>query len=503
MTANTAGSAIQASRESAEKVMPPHSFWRSLDFCNIISASPRRPKESLSVTGAACRQRLTAVAAAGKNVLPSELISIYTNAALVFYHNGHLDWAATTTIDALRLCRAGIKRSDHRVWLGCMLQPYINLGRLAFAQNNFAEALAYFEKFYEYVWKKKAFRIGDTDFSIELLNELYGLKNEYLLLDSFSASIYLCEGARTYLARFDFEGLLEFTERLAQELCLHCFSDTSVQHSAAPPGRMKLGTDQEYALSLVLAELQARALTGMGETDKASAVYANMIKQLPKSNLRMTAIYSAAAELAVQRRQVADARKLLRYARRQLDNCDTNPSLSIERYYAHFALGLQHSLLGDLPEAHANAMAALDWARASKHEVGALRSRILLAIVGFNTEAKKSAGQAHHNCIQQIETCMYPLERACALLELAYSPACEFTDRREATNAAYNILAQFENCGGRLPKGLASWFECYTIEPGNGSVCFNSDNSGLQQLYEDLCRYASLNGDGEFCMAEL
>ena len=478
MMANAARNAVQAPRENIGKVMSSHSFWRGLDFCNLISVPPRHPKESLSVASAACRQRLAAAVAAGKGVSPTELISTYTNAALIFYHNGRLDWAAATSVDALRLCKAGARINDHRVWLGCMLQPYINLGRLAAANNNFVAALAYFKKIYDYVWNGKAFVIGDSNFSIELLNELCGLKNEYQRLDLFSASIYLCEGGRTYLARLDFEGLLEFTNRLAPEL----------------------GTNQQSALSLVLAELEARALAGMGETDKASAVYANMIKQLPKSRPSMVAICSAAAELEAQQGRVDDARKLLQYARQLLDSFDTKPSLSLEHYYARFALALQHSLLGDLPEAHANARAALDWACACKHEIGALRSRVLLAIVGSGAESKDTDSQLCHDCMQQIENCMYPLERACALLELAHGPGHEFLDKEEATRAACNILAQFGNRGGRLPTGLASWVQRYATEPKNGSECFTSGNSELQQLYKDLCRYASLNGDGDFCV---
>jgi tetratricopeptide (TPR) repeat protein len=479
--------AIQ-SKDALRAEPQTHEFWRALDCCTLYSIALRRPKRSHSTAAVECSKRLKSVVSAGENAPPVETVSLYNNAALLLYHQGRLDCAARLTLDALRLCSERWERSGNPLWLACMLQPYVNFGRIACSRNDFRHARSYFQRVYEYVWKSQPFSIGPCHFTVDLLERFGDLKNEDLNLKSFAASVYLCDGAKTFLAASDFDGLLEFVDAMSREL--HVFSACDAGTAVADDS---LDANARQAMLLVVLELRARSLAGRGEVSEALSFYAKIVKRLPRRRPGLISVYAAIAELLAGQGRLNDARGLLQYAEELLAAFPAEPSLALEHYQAQFALALQHSCLGDLERACRCATIALSNAESCGHDVGVLRAQVIMAL----TQRPVSPPDLLKKCLQEVRKCTYPLERACALLELCRVRGAE---KSALGSEAAEMLDQSFAWGGHLPEHLELFrrksSEQRTIASASCPSAFLMGE--LESLYHELEEYALADSDGSF-----
>lgn len=480
-------SAIQP-REVPRAEPRTHEFWRALDRCTLYSIALQRPKRSHFAVAVECRRRLESVIAAGENAPPVETVSLYNNAALLLYHQGRLDCAARLTFHALRLCRARWARSGNPLWLACMLQPYVNFGRIAYSQNDFRRARSYFQRVYEYVWKSQPFSIGPCHFTADLLQRFGDLKNEDLNLKSFAPCVYLCDGGKTFLAASDFDGLLKFVDAMSRELRIFSTSDAG----AAVFGN-SLDANARQAMLLVVLELRARSFAGRGEVSEALSIYSSIVKQLPRRRPGLIGVYTVIAALLAGQGRLSDARKLLQYAGELLATFPVEPSLALEHYQARFALALQHSCLGDPESAHKCAIIALSNAESCGHDVGVLRARVLMAL----TQSHAITHDLMEACLQEVRKCTYPLERACALLELYRGCGPE---KSALENEAAQVLEQITVHGGPLPDALELFRKNSSLQKkgANASGYSTFLMSELENLYRELDDYALAGSDGSF-----
>ena len=493
--------AVQAFRP-AQDVLHDLTFWRILDSCNLWSVAVRRPKSSLSAASLECLNRFRAITNSDRADLPVDLTSVYNNAALLFYHNGRLGCAADLTLDNLRLCSAGWKKTGNLAWCGCMLQPYTNLGRLAYARNEFEGALGFFQELYEYVWKAKSFQIGDCCFTPDLLGSFRDLKDEVgdLSLDGFAAAVYLAEGAKIFLARRDFDGLLDFAQRIVSEfdLILSAASTANAVSSSSAITGAQLGPEQKSLATLIVLELQARAFAGRGEEDKALATYAAIVKRLPKLRPGIVGIYTSITKLLLNKNKRAEAQRLTDYASDLLKTFSAGPRLELEHYQANFALASQYFSLGDMAKAQAHAQAAANCSRSCDHQAGNLRSQVLLLLSQFSEAGAYTSSigldEQLQSSLDLAGDCLYPLERICALLELAVGLSESSIDTIPLAQKAGQILHELKLQGGCIPKEFDARIHALQLDPPDGSTGIFNDPV-MECLYISLRDYASSNGD--------
>jgi tetratricopeptide (TPR) repeat protein len=492
--------ALQALGPSPE---PLHdlTFWPILDSCNLWSVAVRRPKSSLSAASLECLNRFRAIVNSGQSAVPVDITSIYNNAALFFYHNGRLECAADLTLDNLRLCSAAWKRTKNLAWCGCMLQPYTNLGRLAYAKNEFKRALGFFQDLYEYVWKAKSFQIGDSCFTPDLLGSFRDLKDEVgdLSLDGFAAAVYLAEGAKTFLASKDFDGLLDFVDSIISEFALTPAGASTVNaSSSAVITGAQLNPDQQSLATLIVLELRARAFAGRGEEDKALAAYAAIVKRLPKLRPGIVGVYTSITKLLLNKNKRTEAQRLIDYASDLLKTFPDGPRLQLEHYQANFALASQYFSMGDMEKAQTHAKEAADHSRSCDHQAGKLRSQVLLLLSQFNEAGANTSSlnldEQLQTCLELACDCLYPFERICALLELATGLNESSIHAAPLAQKAGQILQELKRQGGCLPTEFSVRIHALKLEqPSSSSGVFN--DPVMECLYLSLRDYASRNGD--------
>lgn len=487
-----------------------HAFWRILDSGNLWSIAVRRPKSSLSASAVTCLRGLRSVIGSNQ-ISPLHLIPVYNNSALLFHHNGRLLQATQLTFDALSLCSEGWKRTGNLAWGACMLQPYINLGRIAYAKGDFTAARTFFDNLYQYVWEGKALQIGDSCFTADLLDGFRDLKEELVdpSLDSFAFFVYLAEGAKTLLGGGEFERLLDFTVRVANQHGIPISGAEAVNAIPSLPSltAAPLSADQRAAATLIILELRARAFAGLGDNNKALETYANIVKRLPRGRPGMLGVYASAAELLQKEGRANDARKLVEYSAGLLKTFASGPTVALDHYQVNFALALRHSSLGDLKKTEVFAEAALHFARSCDHQTGMLRAQVLLLLSRCCDKASEHSfshdvDERIRECLERLDECLYPLERACVLLELAAGPGYSFVNAEALKHAALEIFRELKLQGGCVSKELEkkagiAW------NGGGRAVAGPSIDPAMEQLYRSLREYASAAGDGHFRMPEI
>jgi tetratricopeptide (TPR) repeat protein len=375
------------------------SAWRHIDGSSVATAVVQG-RECLDELALDALQRFRGAFTDEGDVRPSSLIAAYGNGARLCFHNGRADRAKALLLVALGICEKAWIRTGDIEWCGAMLGPYTFLGKLSVLEGNASAALESYDNVYEFLSAARSFDVGDVHFDKTMLLGLIESNQEFTRVRARAAAVYLVESAKALLIAADYTGLLTFVNRIISS---NAISATSVRHA------------------LVIAEIRARALSGLGEDEEALREYQRIRSMMPNDNPAFVAIYAHAARVSLRSKGWEAAFAWLAQGELLLESHFGTTDMGASRYHAEFALGLERLSLGDAQGAYSCARRALNSAQCSRHTVGVMRARILMNIAA-NRLASQFILDADHelaNCEAEILRNLYGIERWAALRHLA------------------------------------------------------------------------------------
>lgn len=327
-----------------------------------------------------------------------ELEAAFNHAGMLLYQAGATDAARTITERAIAFFSALAEQSGDERDLVHLVQPAINLGRLANATGDPDDARTISARLADLVLRGTPARIGSWSIDRRRFEVLVTCEPG---LGSVILSVYVIESIRLLLQQGAWDAALEFADRCARD-----------------PG---LQTEHFH---LVL--LEARSLMYVGQRRYAEAVklldeLINELTRLGRGRrlllyLRVAQIYGLAGRPEPQRRTLtfvaAQAPKLAA--------AGADPLLVRQLFYR---LALAEALAGQIEQSEAHAREALARARALKDEVTTLRCLMLWTWLGTHSGSADSAA-AWGDLWRAIQDTHYPIERALGLLHVGqHAPA--------------------------------------------------------------------------------
>lgn len=324
------------------------------------------------------------------------LIGCYNLGALLQYHYGELNRAEQICHRAIEICQALACQDSQVRWTAQMIQPYINLGRIAAARGDSALSLRIYDNVYRLFHKDCALAIDGYLIYGGIIPDL---NREDPSLAKISRNVYVLESIRALLQAYDYEGLLKFLDDLPNQASCEWIS---CQDHAILEGRMK-------------------ALLGMSRCRDALSAGRELITRLSHDGVRCPAVYTVFAEIYRQSGHTANAGKALDMGEKGLMHENLRCTDPYTPMFAMYLIALERLLLQDFDRALVAARTALTRAGELCDEVGVIKALIILTDLRSHGSGLSEGDSV--DWYRQLETTcggsFYRFEKALAYAELA------------------------------------------------------------------------------------
>jgi len=387
-----------------------------LENARLLTRLDAKPKGNLT---AAC-EKLKAEIGHSTNWLnpnnPTDVTSAFNLCALLQFHCGELDRAEAVCHRAIKNCQTLADYEPHPRWAAQMIQPYINLGRIAATRGYASASLQVFTDVFRLFHEGCDLFIDGFLLSASMLDEL---EREEPTIRLVSRNVYVLDSLRALLLANDYEALMEFADRASQQV-----------------------PDQQLALM----EARVRALTGMAKYADALTLAKQLFRQMANEQVVSPVLYALIADIYRRCAMPGDAKKLLDHAKHNLEKLASKVANKTAVVHSWYRIGLMQYLIDDLENAYAVAKIALEMAEQLTDEASVIKALILLLKVGVRIEGGEperwfsklaAASDASH----------YRVENAVACQQLAES--ADYIAADPATAGSVKL--------GYLVKSLAAW----------------------------------------------
>jgi tetratricopeptide (TPR) repeat protein len=286
----------------------------------------------------------------GDDVL-HKLIAMYNRTALLQYHFGNYDHAEQLCHKAISLC-AECELSESKVWFQAILQPYVNIARIATAKGNWSRALEILDSVRLFTEYGLPLHLGNR--VLRPCSEVC-LPAECLEIKNFGRTVFIVDGLRALLMADRYPELSTFAETWLQS---------------------EFGSNPEFWM--MLTEARARALLAMGWRDNALALVREMIARMKSTGRIYPAVYCLVAEVYAGEGKQEEAIKVILRA----DEAYARPLAQSDKHSAAFnflcVLALAQMTYGLYEKASVNARAAISLAERLEDEGGKLKAMTFL-----------------------------------------------------------------------------------------------------------------------------
>jgi tetratricopeptide (TPR) repeat protein len=418
-------------------------------------------------------------------IVDTEFVFFYNMGSLLQYHYGEFDRGEQVCGHIMAMCQSlasGPKAFD---WLGAMLQPYINCGRIAAARGDLDRSLDIFRRVKLFVDEKEDLRIGDYRMSIDNVCALTSGPENMVLV---GRNVYMVDSARAFLFANDFHGLLQFLGSLEGD-SFYC---------------------ENAGNRATFLEAKARAFVGLQRYGDALHVLKEFSQFMQNDRSRIyPAIYTLSADIYWRCGQVPEAAKILLFAEKLIGRAldAASGSRNIVLAYHLYLIAVSHLLLNDDDGAIRTGSSALRIATEAGDETLVIKSLMLLLKSGLRYALKPEQIVFWRNeLVSGAEATYYRLEKSLAYVFLSRMNENQACDPQGLTLACRDQLSRglgmLNTLQSVYAKGLHKELDEY-LGSSNGSQIHASKGEGevfvrprecvsdiIDQTYSMLIGYA-------------
>ena len=370
---------------------------------------------------------------------PVTFVGFHNLGALFLFHAGEFGRAEEVCRHAIDVCFRLAEEGSFARWATHMIQPYLNLGRIAAARGRHEESIAIFRDVFRFVQRQNDLVLNGYRISSSRLDEITA---EDPTIGMVGIGVYLADSVRAYLIAEDYEGLLLFAETLE--------ADTVYSRDSFP---------------YTIMEAKARALLGLNEIKEALNILVKFVQRMSRDTVRYASIYTLIAEIYRRADMMRDAEKMLGVSEAYMQALKTKSGSCAELLRTTFLIAVQQSLLGNADRAALHARLALATARDLDDEAGQIKALILLlnclelSACGQSGAAENDFMALYHELYLLTNQTAYCYEQILGYIQLATAGgATAEPDRMLVLGRARLLLTCLQNsCTGTRKQRLAQY----------------------------------------------
>ncbi|HET8909908.1 MAG TPA: hypothetical protein VFN23_00490 [Ktedonobacteraceae bacterium] len=388
----------------------------------------------------------------------ADIIACYNLGSLYQFQAGELSRAERLCHHAIAICRQKAAGDRKDLWMLRMLQPYLNVARLAALRGETAKAVRVFRQVFSFISGQTDFYVNDYRIPVASLS---GLEKEEPGLKAFVSNVFLFDSIKAFLVQSEFRPLLDFIDEI----------------SGFPVFQKHLG--YQY----VLMETRARALLGMGESGRALEVLSQFVRRMNSDKIEYLAVFALIAAAYRQQESSQQIVELLQAVQKRARNYAQGKSLLRAAQTLHL-LAVQQFLLFDYENARQNADQSIQSAESAGDEITVLKSLVLLTRI--EEETRDFAHSRRQQLTSLATSTFYRFEKALAYLVLAQPSGNPLVDGRDFVAEAMHLLATL---GQACQPKHSTWIPA----PDHSRlVCHGSElrHGLMDKQYETLMRYS-------------
>ncbi len=408
--------------------------------------------------------------AGSSDPIGTTLAALFNRGALLQFLTGAFDRAETLCDAEIDCFGAAAEREGTRGWLAQVIQPHINLARVATARGNVDDALATYSALAHLVTDSTPLQVGRFVIGAD---EFQTVVTYDPSIPHVIQNVYIVDSLKTLLWAEKHTSLLRFVDQATQDPWI--------------------STDY---LRNVLQEARARALIGTQTYPEALRVVDALASDLNREGRPQLALYALMAEVYRRCGRDDQAQRLLSFVERHLPQLATAPDGGRLARNVRYLLALGHAAGGRADAAYRAAEQALGDMMVVGDEIGALKSLMLLmSVARMDGRPEEEWRQYREQLHDLARGSGYSFERGVALLHMSRADG----DRRTACLA--ESLAIFSS----LPLALAArWRQRIRTEiPGDAHLpipALRPDRLGFDAsvtaVYTSLLRLGETHGRG-------
>jgi tetratricopeptide (TPR) repeat protein len=437
-----------------------------LEASRLLTRLDGKPKSDLQEGSEKLLAEIEAACAPTGNCSPVNIVGFHNLGALFLFYAGEFERAEEVCRHAIGLCQMLAEEDTFARWAAHMLQPYLNLGRIAAATAKRDESLAIFREVFQFVQRQNDLVMEGYRIPACRFDELLG---EDSTLGLVGAGVYVGDSIRAFLSAEDFEGLLLFAET-AQEDPL--FSRDSFPYT--------------------LMEAKARALLELQRPQDALNTLVTFVQRMSRDTVRYGAIYTLIADIYRRSGIARDANKMLEMAETYMRAVWTKSGFCPELLRTTHLIALQHLLLGQLDRAALNAQLALETARNLGDEAGRLKTLVVLLNSLSPTQSASGTGAENFEALcEELELLTrqtgYRYEKALGYVQLA-DTGIGAGAGTAGLHQAHAILENLRrSCRGKRQQKISTYISSIEQAAGNGAEPDEpAQCDHLSKLYDKL-----------------
>jgi tetratricopeptide (TPR) repeat protein len=443
-----------------------------LELSRLLTRLDGKPKSNLGKASEKLLAEIRGVCKLAAGCPPVSIVGFHNLGALLQFSAGEFKRAEQICRHAIRVCQTLAEEDSFARWAAYMIQPYINLGRIAAATGRCDESLASFHEVFRFVRREDDLRLHGYRIPSEKLDELVREDSSFCAVGT---NVYAADSIRAFLSSEDYRGLLQFTESLAEQPLF-----------------------EQGSFPYTLMEGRARALAGLNQHKEALDTLRKFVQRMSRDTVRYGSIYTLIADIYRKAGMPRDANKMLDLSETYMRVVRTKSGFCPEFLRTTHLIAVQQALLGERDRAALNARLALEAAQSLGDEVGQLKALSVL-INSVEGPARADSGVAIEEfgslcqMLDNLTRCTgYQYERVLGYVQLAETgglteevggPAC--------LRRAHVILKELHQyCVGGRKKKLSAYLSL--IEQLRGerqmpeTAYWFSHHDTLSKLYDEL-----------------
>jgi tetratricopeptide (TPR) repeat protein len=326
------------------------------------------------------------------NDCANSIPKLFNNAALVQFQAGEVERAEELCRHAIMLY--GSLKEGSTGWMTSMIQPYINLGRVAAARGDIQQSIECYISLvrslqYGEPLVIEPFVISASEFKLILAQEPD--------IETVITSVYVFDSIKAFLICKDYQGLITFLDHIESASWLN----DSFSYCAAK-------------------EARAHALIGLECFNEALKILNALNGELNRQARSQPGIYIIMSDIYRRCNKLQQARKVLEFIAPPVEKMINGGANNLAAQHTLYLLALGQYSVQEYDGAHRNAMTALAMAKGLGDEVGMLKCLILLLNISLESSPKGNVDDTSWcaELRQMADYTSFRFERAVALLQV-------------------------------------------------------------------------------------
>lgn len=352
------------------------------------------------------------------------VIAHYNLAALIHYHLGCLDNAARLCWHALEICEV-LSHHDPVAWAAQMIQPWINIGRIASARGNWEVGLSVYAGVFDFFCAAEDLAIGGIALPRRLAPMITARFSQMAEVAKHS---YVTESVKALLIGRQYQRLIAFSDQTMANA--HFTGDISARY--------------------VLLEAKARAFDALGQYNESLRTLRGLREEMSRTGVWHPGIYVLIGNVYHRCQHLVEASKAWRTARKMTKHLPCG-QIALRTAYLT-ALG--HVEIGQFEDGYSSARHAYEMASAIGEESSLVEAVALIIQIVSAHSGRPFDEIASRVWFQHLsaaaEICYYWRTRAVAFAALASAaPCCLDCDKANENKDLYlsQSLAVLSRCG--------------------------------------------------------